>query len=151
MVRRKFIAGNWKMNSTRAEAVALASAVAAKVGASSAVDVAVCPPSPYLEAVDPDRTRRGLEHVPRPGGLIELATSHLDGRVCGRALQRRTDERRDGGRQTIIVDRDRLGPCDLPIGVQSRGLDAQAHRGLVRLGQVAEEAEEPGGPADAHD
>jgi triosephosphate isomerase (TIM) len=50
-MRRKFIAGNWKMNTTRAEAVALASAVAAKVGNSSAVDVAVCPPSLYLEAV----------------------------------------------------------------------------------------------------
>ena len=39
------------MNTTRAEGVALASAIAAKVGSSSAVDVAVCPPSLYLEAV----------------------------------------------------------------------------------------------------
>jgi len=51
MSRRKFIAGNWKMNTTRAEAVALASSIAAKVGSSSAVDVAVCPPNVYLEAV----------------------------------------------------------------------------------------------------
>jgi triosephosphate isomerase len=51
MSRRKFIAGNWKMNTTRAEAVTLASAIAAKVGSSSPVDVAVCPPSVYLEAV----------------------------------------------------------------------------------------------------
>jgi triosephosphate isomerase (TIM) len=50
-MRRKFIAGNWKMNTTRAEAVALAAAVAAKVGATGTVDVAVCPPSLYLEAV----------------------------------------------------------------------------------------------------
>src|SRR5262245_55319468 len=50
-MRRKFIAGNWKMNSTRAEGVALASAVAAKVGNSTAVDVAVYPPSLYLEAI----------------------------------------------------------------------------------------------------
>jgi len=48
---RKFIAGNWKMNTTRAEGVALAAAIAAKVGASSVADVAVCPPSLYLEAV----------------------------------------------------------------------------------------------------
>ena len=39
------------MNTTRAEAVALATAVAAKVGSSSTVDVAVCPPNVYLEAV----------------------------------------------------------------------------------------------------
>src|SRR4051812_21007796 len=50
-MRRKFIAGNWKMNTTRAEAVALASGIAGKVGATSPVDVAVCPPSLYLEAV----------------------------------------------------------------------------------------------------
>jgi len=50
-MRRKFIAGNWKMNTTRAEGVALASAIAAKIGSSSLVEVAVCPPSVYLEAV----------------------------------------------------------------------------------------------------
>src|SRR3954469_16884140 len=51
MSRRKFIAGNWKMNTTRAEGVALAPAIAAKVGSESSVEVAVCPPSLYLEAV----------------------------------------------------------------------------------------------------
>ena len=39
------------MNTTRAEAAALAGAVAAKIGSSSRVDVAVCPPALYLEAV----------------------------------------------------------------------------------------------------
>jgi triosephosphate isomerase (TIM) len=50
-MRRKFIAGNWKMNTTRAEGIALAAAVAAQVGRSTSADVAVCPPSLYLEAV----------------------------------------------------------------------------------------------------
>jgi len=50
-MRRKFIAGNWKMNTSRAEGTALAAAVAAKVGAASEVEVAVCPPALYLEAV----------------------------------------------------------------------------------------------------
>lgn len=50
MPRRKFIAGNWKMNTSRAEGVALAAAVAAKAGAGN-VEVAVCPPNLYLEAV----------------------------------------------------------------------------------------------------
>src|SRR5262245_26335093 len=50
-MRSKFIAGNWKMNTSRAEGAALAAAIAAKVGNSSAVDVAVCPPALYLEAV----------------------------------------------------------------------------------------------------
>jgi triosephosphate isomerase (TIM) len=51
MPRRKFIAGNWKMNTTRTEAVALASAVAAGVGNESPVEVGVCPPSVWLDAV----------------------------------------------------------------------------------------------------
>jgi triosephosphate isomerase len=50
-MRRKFIAGNWKMNTTRAEGAALAAAIATKIGATSTVDVAVCPPGLYLEAI----------------------------------------------------------------------------------------------------
>ena len=48
MPRKKLIAGNWKMNTTLAEAEALAAAVAAGVRASPAVEVAVCPPFPWL-------------------------------------------------------------------------------------------------------
>ena len=49
-MRRPFIAGNWKMNTSEEEAAALARGVAeATVGA--ACDVAVCPPFPHLAAV----------------------------------------------------------------------------------------------------
>jgi triosephosphate isomerase (TIM) len=50
-MRRPFIAGNWKMNLDRAGAVALAKGVAEGVGAADGVDVAVCPPAVYLDAV----------------------------------------------------------------------------------------------------
>lgn len=50
-MRRPFIAGNWKMNLTRAEAVALAEAVAQKATDFPHVDIALCPPFVYLEAV----------------------------------------------------------------------------------------------------
>ncbi len=50
-MRRPFIAGNWKMNLSRSEAVALAEGLAAKVGTSSAVEIAVCPPAVYLSVV----------------------------------------------------------------------------------------------------
>lgn len=50
-MRRKFIAGNWKMNTTRADGAALATAIAQAVGKHDDVEVAVCPPSVYLEAV----------------------------------------------------------------------------------------------------
>jgi triosephosphate isomerase len=50
-MRKKFIAGNWKMNTLRADGAALAAAVATGVGTSSDVEVAVCPPSAYLAAI----------------------------------------------------------------------------------------------------
>jgi triosephosphate isomerase len=50
-MRRPFIAGNWKMNLDRAAGVALAEGLAAKVGEFDGVDLAVCPPSVYLDAV----------------------------------------------------------------------------------------------------
>lgn len=48
-MRRKFVAGNWKMNTTFQSAQSLAREVASAVAASNpAVDVAVCPPFPFL-------------------------------------------------------------------------------------------------------
>lgn len=49
-MRRSFIAGNWKMNLDRSQAVALAKELVAAV-TSTAVDVAVCPSFGYLDAV----------------------------------------------------------------------------------------------------
>jgi triosephosphate isomerase len=50
-MRRPFIAGNWKMNLNRAAAVALAEGVARRAETIEGVDLAVCPPSCYLDAV----------------------------------------------------------------------------------------------------
>lgn len=51
MARKVFIAGNWKMNTTVSEALALAKAVVEKAGKQTDVDVAVCPPYTNLAAV----------------------------------------------------------------------------------------------------
>ena len=48
-MRTSFVAGNWKMNTNKASAVALAKAVAA--GAPARVQVGVAPPFVYLDAV----------------------------------------------------------------------------------------------------
>jgi triosephosphate isomerase (TIM) len=50
-VRRPFIAGNWKMNTTRSEALQLVQGLSEALASVAAVDVAVCPPSVYLDAV----------------------------------------------------------------------------------------------------
>ena len=44
MIRKKLIAGNWKMNKTSSEAADLVSAIVAQVGKANDVDVVVCPP-----------------------------------------------------------------------------------------------------------
>lgn len=49
-MRKKFIAGNWKMHTTAATAKSLAEGVARGV-TDNAVTVAVCPPSPWLTIV----------------------------------------------------------------------------------------------------
>src|SRR5262245_40017128 len=51
MPRPKFIAGNWKMYTSRGQARELAAAVAAGVKPNPAVRVAVCPPFPWLTTV----------------------------------------------------------------------------------------------------
>jgi len=51
MSRKLFIAGNWKMNTSRADAVSLAEALAERMGSLASADLAVCPPLVYLDAV----------------------------------------------------------------------------------------------------
>ncbi|MGD9632403.1 MAG: triose-phosphate isomerase [Pirellulales bacterium] len=50
-MRRKLIAGNWKMNMDRAGGVALAKGVADRAGEVPNVDLLVCPPSLYVAPV----------------------------------------------------------------------------------------------------
>ena len=50
-MRRPFIAGNWKMNLDRDSAVTLARGLAKEASGVDGVDLAVCPPSLYLDAV----------------------------------------------------------------------------------------------------
>ncbi len=51
MIRRKLIAGNWKMNKTAADGVALVKDITAEVGRLGSVDIVVCPPFTALESV----------------------------------------------------------------------------------------------------
>ena len=50
-MRKKFIAGNWKMYTNSISAELLASAIVKGLGNETGVDVAVCPPFPYLPRV----------------------------------------------------------------------------------------------------
>jgi triosephosphate isomerase len=83
-MRRKFIAGNWKMNLDRKAAVALAEGVAREAEKFSGVDLAVCPPACYLDAVGHalkgSKIALGAQNVyHQPDGAFtgELSTSML--------------------------------------------------------------------------
>jgi triosephosphate isomerase len=51
MIRKKLIAGNWKMNKTSADAVTLVQEIVTAVGRQTDVDIVVCPPFTALESV----------------------------------------------------------------------------------------------------
>jgi len=51
MIRRKLIAGNWKMNKTAGDGAVLAQDLVAAVGKEPSVDVVLCPPFTALESV----------------------------------------------------------------------------------------------------
>src|SRR5437762_1931625 len=50
-LRKKLIAGNWKMNKTTADGVALGRDLVTAIGKQAEVDVVVCPPFTAIEAV----------------------------------------------------------------------------------------------------
>jgi triosephosphate isomerase (TIM) len=50
-IRRKLIAGNWKMNKTAADGAALTKEIVEQVGRETVVDIVVCPPFTALESV----------------------------------------------------------------------------------------------------
>lgn len=66
MPRTSIVAGNWKMNLDREAAIALAKAVAAGRAQADGVDVVLCPPSVYVDAVGSAIGSRGAS---QPAGV----------------------------------------------------------------------------------
>jgi len=73
MLRRKLIAGNWKMNKSAAEAATLAQEIVTAAGRNGDVDIVVCPPFTALESVgkivDATNIKLGAQNMhPEAGG-----------------------------------------------------------------------------------
>ncbi len=73
MIRKKLIAGNWKMNKTSADASDLVTGIVAEVGRMTDVDIVVCPPFTSLESVgkalDGSNVKLGAQNMhPEAGG-----------------------------------------------------------------------------------
>jgi triosephosphate isomerase len=67
MIRKKLIAGNWKMNKTSADGLQLTQEIVGEVGKLTDVDIVVCPPFTALEsvarAVDGSTVKLGAQNM----------------------------------------------------------------------------------------
>jgi len=84
-MRKPFLCGNWKMNTTRASATALASATAKAAALAPGAEVGVCPPAPYLEAVI--AAARGTPLVVGGQNMYFEAEGAFTGEVSGPMLK----------------------------------------------------------------
>ena len=122
-MRRPLIAGNWKMNLDRGRAVALVGEVVAGAKKFGQVDVVLCPPFVYLDAVarqdSPAAAWRWVPRTCRPG---QRRFHRRDQRrdAVGRRLPLR-DSRAQ--RAAPIARRDRRGGQSQNQGGPGRRLD----------------------------
>jgi len=140
-VRKPLVVGNWKMNTTREEAAALASSMRSAIGADAAsVDVVVCPPFPWLTEVSDRLTGSGIAlgaqtMHPESGGAYtgEVSAKMLKG-VCQYVLVGQYE------RRILFSEKD---------AVVRRKLQSAQHNGLqpiLCLGEDADQLDEGLGP-----
>jgi triosephosphate isomerase len=111
-MRKQYVAGNWKMNNTIAESVALARAVATGLPAGAEVEVAVIPPFPSLpavaEALRGSPVRLGAQDVSweKSGAFTgEVSAAMLADAGCSFALVGHSERRHVIGEGDEIVRR----------------------------------------------
>src|SRR5262245_50115710 len=111
-MRKKFIAGNWKMNATAISAELLAAAVAKGVGADTSVTVAVCPPFPYLfrvgQALAGSAVALGAQncYFEKPGAFTgEVAAEMLVDAGCRYVILGHSERRHKMGETDAIVNK----------------------------------------------
>jgi len=133
-MRKKFIAGNWKMNTDAIGAEMLAAAIVKGVGGDTGVTVAVCPPSPYLFRVG--QVTRGTPVGLGAQNVHFEKSGAFTGEVSAPMLV-------DAGCQYVIVGhserRHKLGESDLFI---NRKVHAGLAAGLTVILCVGETLEE---------
>jgi triosephosphate isomerase len=111
-MRRLFIAGNWKMNTTRADGVALAQAVSDAAAQADGVEVLVAPPFPYLIPVGAvlsgSRVWLGAQNCwPEPPGAFtgEVAAEMLVDCGCSHVILGHSERRHVLGESDALINR----------------------------------------------
>ena len=127
-MRRLFVAGNWKMNLTLSTGKALAAAVAEEVQRTRpAVDVALCPPFPYLLAVKDAISGSGVSavqlgaqnaHAASPGAFTgEVALDMLLDVGCQWVILGHSERRQFFGETDAVVNQKVTASLAKGIGV----------------------------------
>lgn len=133
-MRRALVAGNWKMNGSRAENAALVEALVAGDAGDGAADVLVCPPFTYLWEVG--RQLKGSRILLGAQDLCAAASGAHTGEVSGAML-------RDVGCRFVIVGhserRSLYGEGDEAV---ARKYVAAQREGLMPILCVGESLEE---------
>ncbi|MEC8321357.1 MAG: triose-phosphate isomerase [Planctomycetota bacterium] len=133
--RRPFVGGNWKMNGDLARSAELADDLAAAIGSlAETVDVAVYPPSPYLQAVG---------HALR-GADIQLGgqdcSPHLEGAYTGQTSPLMIGDL--GGRSVLVGHSERrhgLAEADELLAAKVRAALAADLSPVLCVGETQEE------------
>ena len=110
-MRRYLVAGNWKMNGSRAGNAALVAAVAAGLAGRRDVEVLVCPPAVYLEAVGQALQgtpvglgAQNLSDQEKPGAFTgEIHGAMLKEAGCGYAIVGHSERRALYGESDAVV------------------------------------------------
>jgi triosephosphate isomerase len=112
VMRKKFVAGNWKMYTTGATAKQLAAAVVKGLGSEDRVTVAVCPPFPYLipvaETLRGSRVGLGAQNVyPEKEGAFtgEVSPGMLTDAGCRYVIVGHSERRHKLGETDAFINR----------------------------------------------
>ena len=136
MSRRYFIAGNWKMNKTAAEAKALIAEINALVGAETAVDIAVCPTFTALDAAS-----QALK-----GSNVKLGAQNMyfekSGAFTGEIS---ADMLKEFGTEYVILGhserREYFKECDCLINKKVKAVLANGMKPILCVGETLEQRE----------
>lgn len=124
-MRRYFVAGNWKMNTTLESAKGLASAIAADVTQKSPmVEVAVCPPAPYLvpvrEVLGSSKVSLGAQNAyfASPGAYTgEVAVEMLQDVGCKWVILGHSERRQLFGETDDLINKKIVAATAKELGV----------------------------------